>query len=181
MRSWLISLLLLLAVSLGMAQERLATESGIIGLNASTPLEDIEAENTRVRAALLPQTGELAVLLNIRDFSFPRKLMQEHFNENYMESATYPRATLTGTLGEALELEDGATETFTLSGALEIHGVTRNVEIPLLIGRQGDIYRLSCDFIVVSEDHDIEVPRLLFKKIAQEVQVAVALVLEPVR
>lgn len=180
MKRLLFVLLLLLAQPI-FAQGRLSATSGEVRLNASTPLEDINAVNTQISAALDASTGEIAVLLLIREFEFRKRLMQEHFNENYMESDKYPRATIKGTLGATLQLADGASETFNLSGALDIHGVTRDVEIPVLISRQGDNYTLSCDFIVESEAHEIEVPRMLFKKIAREVQVTVTLVLEPAR
>ena len=130
-------------------------------------------------AANKPRVTEANVAPKAMMIEFRKRLMQEHFNENYMESDKYPRATINGTLGAALQLADGASETFTLSGALDIHGVTRDVEIPVVMVRAGDTYKLSCDFIVESEAHDIEVPRMLFKKIAKEVQVTVALTLEP--
>ena len=73
-----------------------ATSGGNTQFSASTPLENIEAENKKSQVILNTANNEIAIRMNMREFSFPNKLMQEHFNENYMESSKYPKSTFKG-------------------------------------------------------------------------------------
>lgn len=156
-----------------MAQTTFRTETGEIQFDASTPLEDIYAINSKVNFALTVE-GEIAVLLLVKEFDFKRKLMQEHFNENYIESDKYPKAYLTGHLDD-FNPEDISEEprTFALSGDLTLHGVTRPVDTELTINREGSFLVLQTEFVIKTEDHKIKVPRILFKKVAKEVRVRV--------
>ncbi|NNC62829.1 MAG: YceI family protein, partial [Eudoraea sp.] len=122
----------------------------------------------------LTAEGEIAVLLLVKEFDFKRKLMQEHFNENYIESDKYPKAYLTGNL-VAFDPEDISEEprTYSLSGELTLHGVTRPIYTELTIGREGSFLVLQTEFAIKTEDHKIKVPRILFKKVAKEVRVRV--------
>ena len=112
----------------------------------------------------------------IKDFEFDRKLMQEHFNENYMESDKYPKAYFSGTIQNftGVELNSNSSEML-VEGKLTIHGVSRNISEKILIKRNGKSIAINSNFIVKSEDYQIEVPKILFQKIAREVQVAINL------
>lgn len=160
-------------------QEGYVTRSGQIRFNASTPLEDIEAENSRVNAILKPESGAFGVVLLISEFEFPRKLMQEHFNENYLESVKYPKATFSGNIlpGDLPEAQ-GSCECI-ISGTLAIHGVSRPLKAVASISQNSSGFTLRTTFTIRPEDHGIEIPKLLFTKIAEEVQVAVDLLLLP--
>ena len=165
-------LFLLVFAKPALAQDRLRTNEGVITFDASSPLEDIVAVNEKVNGILDPQTGEIAVVLLIKDFKFRKKLMQEHFNENYMESERYPKAIFSGKITRfSLDGIDAEGTTFPLSGELTMHGVTQPLEDTILFKKKGKDLLCSIDFVVRTEDHKIKVPRLLFKKIAQEVNV----------
>ncbi|MBT8282811.1 MAG: YceI family protein [Muriicola sp.] len=145
-----------------------------IQFDASTPLEDIYAINKKVNL-ILRDDGEIAVLLLVKEFDFKRKLMQEHFNENYVESDKYPKAYFTGKI-KSFSL-DGLTaepKSFVLSGELTLHGVTRPVETDVSISREEDTLNLRTVFITKTEDHEIKVPKILFMKVGKEVQVSVS-------
>lgn len=173
-------LLLLILTNPALGQERLRTSEGMITFDASSPLEDIVAVNNQVNGILDLQTGEIAVVLLIKDFKFRKKLMQEHFNENYMESERYPKAIFSGKISSfSLENIDNEGQAFPISGELTMHGVTQSLEDTIQLKQNGKDIMCSMNFIVRTEDHKIKVPRILFKKVAQEVNVRAELTLSP--
>src|SRR5690348_6136913 len=74
-----------------------STRNGFVGFYSKTPLEDIKAENKQVYAGVDLAQKKLGFNLLVKGFSFPKKLMQDHFNENYIESDQYPNAKFNGT------------------------------------------------------------------------------------
>ncbi|GGD58994.1 YceI family protein [Muriicola marianensis] len=163
----------LICCGLVSAQETYRTEEAKIIFDASTPLEDIYAVNEKVNM-VLSENGELASLLLVREFNFKKKLMQEHFNENYIESDKYPKAFFVGKMESFdRELITEEPQPFELSGDLTLHGVTRPITTTVHLNRDGDSIVVETAFVVRTEDHKIKVPRLLFKKIAEEIQVQV--------
>ena len=180
-----IRLLLILAVGLITSaqcygQSKYRTSSGNVHFNASTPLEDIDAENQDVNAILATADGRFAVVMLVKDFKFPRKLMQEHFNENYMETETYPKAYFSGVI-EDFNLDSVSSNAIkkTVKGELTIHGVKRSRSEEIVIRKKGNSIYLESSFTVRPEDHNIEVPKIVFAKIAQEVKVSINLQLSP--
>lgn len=106
--------------------------------------------------------------------------MQEHFNENYMESERYPKAIFSGKISSfALENINNEGQAFPLSGELTMHGVTRPLEDTIRLKKNGKYIICSIDYVVRTEDHKIKVPRVLFKKVAKEVNVRAELKLSP--
>ena len=168
--------LLTLFISIGIqftaAQDSFKTTSGRVEFNASTPLEDIKAINENVNA-IFKESGDFAVVLLIREFEFRRKLMQEHFNENYLESDTYPKSYFLGKI-EKFDYQTlkESPEEINIIGKLSLHGVTRNVIVPGSIGEKNGEIILKSKFIIRPEDYDVEIPTLMFKKIAREVEVS---------
>lgn len=160
------------------AQSKYRTSNGEIEFNASTLLEDIEARNNKVKAVLEPGSGNFAVMMLIKDFNFPRKLMQEHFNENYMESGQYPKAYFSGTIADfdPDELSNQGLDK-QIKGKLTIHGISLDRTETVELVRKGKTIHLRSSFMVRPESHNIEVPKIVFTKIAQEVQVDIELAL----
>ncbi len=177
MKSTLLALtLVILGGSVCLAQQKYRTTEGQVNINASTPLEDIDAWNREVNGIIDTETGNFAVVMLIKDFEFERKLMQEHFNENYMESDKYPKAYFSGTI-QNFNMDELSSKGLNLEvkGKLTIHGVSRNVSKHILIKRNGKSIAIASNFIIKSEDYQIEVPKILFQKIAREVQVNINL------
>ena len=172
------SLLLTTALT---AQEKFKTSSGNVEFYSSTPLEDILASNSNVNAILESGSGKFAVVMLVTEFEFEKKLMQEHFNENYMESDQYPKAYFSGTI-EALDLNGLSEDPIELNieGKINIHDVSRPLKTKVSVTRVDDQIGLVSSFLIRPEDHDIEIPKIVFKKIAQEVEVSVNLLLTPV-
>lgn len=165
----------LLSLILCQAQETYVTRTGTISFNASTPLEDIRARNNQVNAIYKVEGQRIGVVLLMRDFEFPNKLMQEHFNENYIHSTQFPKATFLGFI-KGLE---GDKEQATISGKLTIHGVTRDVSLPATVSNASSGLQLTLKFSLRPEDFDIKIPKIVFKKIAEEVSVNAELRLLP--
>ena len=176
MRIILHTLLLLLLCNFLTAQSAYRTQQGEIQFNASTPLEDIRAVNTQVNAILKPDNGNFATVVLIKDFQFRRGLMQEHFNENYMESESYPKGYFTGKV-ENFNMDDltGVPQEYRVTGKLTLHGETRDISPVIQLSKSPDGILLTSGFLVRPEEYGIKVPKIVFTKIAREVTVSVSL------
>jgi hypothetical protein len=175
-------LLLLLLLLLGLppeawAQGRYLTKTGHISFFSSSPIEDIEARNQQVAAALDLGTGQLAFSVPIKAFVFKRTLMQEHFNENYLESDKYPKATFSGRFVglDAATLSTPGSHPVQVEGDLTIHGVTRHIQLPATLELKGTQLVGAAVFDVATADYKIEIPLLVRNNIAKVVKVRVAL------
>jgi polyisoprenoid-binding protein YceI len=170
--------LLFLATSCVYAQ-KYTTKTGVVKFEASVPaFEEVAGESKTASAALDTSTGDLAVLTLMKGFRFKVALMEEHFNENYVESDKYPKATFKGKV-EGLDAAKltAAGANYTLSGDLTLHGKTKKVTDTAKISKSGDKIILSGEFEVAPGDFDIDVPATVSKKVAQKVKVAYTLTL----
>lgn len=156
-----------------------STSAGNTRFSASTPLENIEAENKKSQVILNTANGELAVRMNMRDFVFPNKLMQEHFNENYMESEKYPTATFSGKIEKAPDYTKDGDYDVSATGKFTVHGVTKERTIKGKLKIEGGKITILSDFEVALVDHKIEVPQVVFVKIAQVIKVKAQYILSP--
>ena len=158
------------------AQEKVVCKTGNITFEASaTSFEEIKAKNENVICAINTKTGDIASVVLIKLFKFKTALMQEHFNENYLESDKYPKSTLVGKI-ENFNINKITTEgeTFTLTGVLQMHGVSKNVSIPTKIRKttNGGI-NVASKFNIKLEDFKIEVPSIIGYKLAKTVSTEV--------
>lgn len=140
---------------------------------SSAPIEDIQAISEEGVSVFNAETGEVAFRINIRSFEFPVGLMQEHFNENFMESGTFPEATFKGEIKDYPGLPQDGQYKITLKGVLDIHGVDRKREVPARLTVNGDHIRIESVFNVACEDHSIEIPKILWNNVAEVVEVEV--------
>lgn len=168
-----------LALQSAWGQERYKTSEGEVSFDASSPLEDIKAVNKEVNAILDIGSGEMAAVLLIKDFEFRRKLMQEHFNENYMHSDKYPKAIFSGKLANFDPTELSAqNREYELSGNITIHGVKRPLSTQVKLRKSSDNIACDLNFVIETAAHDIKIPRVVFKKVAEEVNVNAAFLLK---
>lgn len=167
-----LALLLITLNTNGFAQ-KLITKTGSIKFQASTPSnEEVAAENKSVSAVLEPSTGDFAALVLIKGFRFKVALMEEHFNENYMESEKFSKATLKGKMEDFdLSKVTGTAKNFTLKGDLTLHGKTKPVTVTVKVSKAANGVTAVGSFDVKPEDFDIEIPNLVRKKIADKVKV----------
>ena len=152
------------------------TRSGTISFYSSAILEDIEAVNTQVTCVLDRETGEVAFRVPIRGFTFKNALMQEHFNENYLESEKYPHASFKGNIDgwDSINLSNEPREV-TLMGMMMIHGVNLEIKEEGEIKKIDGLIRGSAKFNIIVADYEIEIPKIVRDNIAKIVDVTVNL------
>lgn len=163
------------------AQTNYYTKSGNIDFEASVPFfEEVKASCNTATSIISIETGEIAVLVLVKGFRFKVALMEEHFNENYAESETYPKATLTGKIKnfsfENITIESNL---FELIGKLTFHGITVEINPEILISLEKNNLHLVSNFILKPEDFDIKIPKVVRKKVAETVEVTINFILIP--
>lgn len=163
------------------AQDKYLTKTGYIWFYSHTPMEDIKAHNKQVVSVLNLKTGEIAFTLLMKSFEFKKALMQEHFNENYVESDQFPKAKFKGTIQniESIDLATNKNVDVKVSGELTIHGVTQKIETTGTLSKTNDGIKGTAKFIVKPADYDIEIPKVVQNNIAKEIEVNVDMLYKP--
>ncbi|MFZ7114442.1 MAG: YceI family protein [Bacteroidota bacterium] len=161
------------------AQDMFTVSKGEVTFFSDAPIEDITAENKQPGSMINLITREIAVVVPVRNFTFEKELMKEHFNEKYMESDKYPMASFKGIISEETDLSKDGEYPVTAIGKLNIHGVERDITLNGRVKRNGNSITLNSDFKVALKDHKITVPKLLFENIAEIIDVHVALEYKP--
>lgn len=177
----LFTLTLLFASMVVQGQDRYLTRTGHIKFFSHAPLEDIEAHNNKVLSIVDLAKGQVAVDMLIKAFEFEKKLMQEHFNENYMESDKHPKSTFKGTfeVPEGLKsMADGSYEV-DVTGDISVHGVTKPLTTKATLTVEGGKLSGGLVFKVKVKDHDIKIPKVVVRNIAEEVEVTATFDFEP--
>jgi hypothetical protein len=172
MKNYLILTVFILTFNLASAQNKLYSSNKTeFSFFSKAPLEDIEAKNTRANSIINLSNRELVVRIPVSQFQFKNKLMQQHFNENYMESEKYPYATFKGKIIEELDLSKPGVYSVNASGTLNIHGVDqeRKLSGKITVGEKSLLLETLFDVMLI--DHKIEIPKLVFKKIAEKIEV----------
>jgi polyisoprenoid-binding protein YceI len=151
------------------------THTGHIWFFAGTAMEDVNANNYQVAANLNSNTGEMAYSVLVKGFEFKRALMQEHFNENYMESDKYPKSTFKGKISDIsnVNFEKNGTYNVNVSGELNMHGVTKTVSAPGTITVSADSVHAKSNFKIALKDYNITIPSVVKDKISETVQIHV--------
>jgi len=179
---FLCAVLLLAQLAPAWAQGKYMTKAGRVSFFSESIIENIEAQNQQVAAVLDLTAAQLAFSVPIRGFVFKRTLMQEHFNENYLESDKFPKATFSGKFVglDAAALASPGSHTVQVEGDLTIHGVTRRVQVPAVLELKNNQLQAAASFPVAPADYNIEIPALVRNNIAKIVSVRVALTCTPV-
>ncbi|MBL7712542.1 MAG: YceI family protein [Chitinophagaceae bacterium] len=164
-------------LALQASAQKFMTRSGKISFFSTTPIENIEAFNNEVAAAVNTASGDVVFQVPVKSFKFEKQLMQEHFNESYMESDKFPKAEFKGKMNPAAFTKDGTYKT-TVNGKLTIHGVTKDVQIPGTIIVKGSELTLNTKFNVATADYNIQIPAVAKGKIANQIEVTVNSVLK---
>ena len=156
------------------ARDLYITRSGAISFYSHTPIEDIVAVNKQASCVLDLETGSLAFQVPIRGFVFSNALMQEHFNENYMESHQFPSATFKGNIEHWLEMDLGPDpQDVSVMGTLTLHGVSRKITESVTIARIGERLNGLARFEVAPADYGIQIPKIVRNNIARIIEVTV--------
>lgn len=175
---WLVTLLSIFALSKVDAQI-LITNTAKVQFFSETPVENISAVNANVSSLINTATDSIFFKIKNTGFAFKNALMQDHFNENYMESSKYPFSTFKGKISQQIDYTKDGSYKISASGKMYIHGVERPVTANGLITVKAGQVSVSSDFTVKTADYKIDVPKLVFQKIAQEIKVSLSAVYKP--
>lgn len=188
MKNFLLTILSAITLLNTNAQIFKAKDGGtLITFYSKSPLEDIDATNKGAVVVLNSSNNDIQVRLTMQNFKFKNALMEEHFNENYMETekkapdGTYPNryAIFKGKINENVDYtKDGETKV-TVTGKMEMHGVTKEETYEGIVKKVGNEITISCKFKIKVADYNVKVPSLYVKNIAEIVDIDVKSVLEP--
>lgn len=169
----IIAFFIMLIVSQLTIAQTYTSRKATLTFYSKAPLEDIKAESKEGLSALNTTTGEIYFKVKIRSFQFRKGLMQEHFNENYLESDKYPDAEFKGNIKETIDFKKAGIYPVTVNGKLNIHNISKDyVAKGTFRVENGKIIGQSV-FNVKVADHNIKIPRLVFRNIAELVEVTV--------
>jgi hypothetical protein len=163
------------------AQNRYFTRAGHIWFFSEAPMEDIEAHNRQVATFISSETGELVFSVPMKAFEFRKSLMQEHFNENYIESDKYPRGTFKGNIIniKTIDFQKDGIYPAKVEGTLTIHGVARQITANGTLEVKGSRIAAKSTFTITPEEYNIEIPLLVRQHVAKIIQINVDLEYEP--
>jgi len=165
-----------LLISLPGFSQKYLTKNGSIRFYSETPMETIQADNKQVNSALDVQTGDFVFKVLVKSFLFEKALMQEHFNENYLESDKFPNATFQGKIINLSSIDFSKEGTYEalVEGDLTIHGVTNKIsEKGTFTVKAGDKVHGNSKFMVKPADYQIKIPNTVMKNIAETIEVTV--------
>tara|TARA_B100001142_G_scaffold322457_1_gene370784 strand:- start:276 stop:797 length:522 start_codon:yes stop_codon:yes gene_type:complete len=166
---------ILLLSSIHIHAQKFMANNGEISFFSEALIENISAVNKKVSAVFDISNNDLVFQLWIKDFTFVKALMQEHFNENYLESDIYPNSTF---IGKVIQYKD---EKAIVQGDLMIHGVTNNIRVEGIMIQDKESIVISSEFIIKLKDYNIPIPRLVMYKIAEEIEIKVNIELKAVK
>jgi hypothetical protein len=171
--------IILLTTTLANAQKYM-TKGGTIKFSSETPMEKIEAVNRQANSALDFKTGDFVFKVLIRGFEFEKALMQEHFNENYMESEKFPNSTFSGKITNIKDVNLGKDGVYkvVIEGDLAMHGVTNKVKVNGTLEVKAGTVTGKSTFNVLPADYNITIPKAVIKNIAESIQIDVQVSLD---
>lgn len=164
-----IMLIALLLSSTFVSAQQYLTREARLDFDAGSPLEDIEAFTESGSAVYDANTGKIGVQVLMTSFQFKRALMQEHFNENYVESEKFPKASFKGTYNEGK-----------VTGALTIHGVTKEISVPATLIEENENFVLTTAFDIILAEYNVEIPSAVADKISKTASIQVQATLKSV-
>ena len=169
---------LFLVVAFNASAQKYVVENGVITFFSDAVIEDIKAENIKMSSIFNIETSDIAFSIPIREFQFEKKLMQQHFNEKYMDSEKFPKGTFTGKI-EGFDKSASSIQPVTATGKLTIHGVTQPVTMQGTIEMKNSKVAMKSRFIVKLADYKIDIPQLMWQNIAEQVEVTVEITYKP--
>ena len=155
------------------AQNIFVSNNTNIRFFSETPLENIEAVNKDSKSLVNTKTNDIAVIIGIRNFKFEKPLMEEHFNENYLESDKYKTSTFKGKIVSPEKFEEDGEYELIVKGNMEIKGISKERELKGTLIKKGDSFTVKGSFQVELKDHKIKIPKVVVANIAEVIDVFV--------
>jgi hypothetical protein len=161
--------------------QKYMTKNGYIGFFSHTSMEDIKGDNNQVASILDISTGEMVFQVLVKSFHFDRALMEEHFNENYMESDKFPKSSFKGKITNlsSVNFSKNGTYDVTVEGDLTIHDVTNKISTKGTIEVVTGGINASSKFNIIPEDYKINIPGVVREKINKNLEVTVTMKYTP--
>jgi len=177
----LILSVIILSLVVPVNAQKFMTKNGFISFFGHTPMEDIKADNNQVASVLDISTGDLVFQVLIKSFHFDRALMEEHFNENYMESDKFPKATFKGKIAnlQSVNIAKNGTYDVTVEGDLTIRDATNKINAKGTIEVVAGGINANSKFLISPEDYKINIPGVVREKIAKNLEVTVTIKYSP--
>lgn len=174
MKQIIFSAVILLALGNTVNAQKYYTKNGSVSFFSKTSIENIKADNNQVMAVLNTQNGDLQFSLLIKSFHFEKALMEEHFNENYMESEKFPKATFKGSITDLSRVTFNTDGIYVVpvTGEMLIHGVSKKITTTGTITVKAGKISASSKFLVKLSDHNISIPSVVKDNIAESVEVS---------
>lgn len=157
------------------------TRTGVIQFFSKTPMEDIKAENNQVYAAIDLSRKTMAFSMLMKSFLFRKELMQEHFNENYVESDRYPKAIFKGTFTGNVNPQKPQVYPIHVQGVITLHGVEQSIDTPATLEITAEGVAGTARFNLLPQDFAITIPGIVRDKIAKQIDVQVTIDCKPVK
>ena len=158
-------------------------KTGHVSFLSEAPIETIEAKNDNAYIVFDAGTGQIEFSVLIKGFTFEKALMQEHFNENYMESDEYPKSIFKGSLTDwsGNHIVSDIENKVNVSGQLTIHGITKPFQGPATLMMKSGVLSAFATFDITIADYNIEVPKIVRDNISKTVKVTVKADLQPMK
>jgi polyisoprenoid-binding protein YceI len=181
MKASIILAIILLGLQISSGQGQYMTNEGVVTFYSHTIIEDITATNEKVAAAIDLEKGAVAIIVMMDEFQFKKNLMQVHFNENYVESEKYPRATFSGRIPNFKDVDQQVPGKYEVEveGEMTIHGITRDISTKGSIEVEQNGITANTKFMLNPEDYGITIPRVVRKNIAEKMEITATLVCHP--
>ena len=174
-------LFFLLSIVFEVNAQKYMTKNGYIGFFSHTPVEDIKADNNQVAGVLDISNGDMVFQVLIKSFHFEKALMEEHFNENYMESEKFPKASFKGKITNlsSVNFSKNGTYEVTVEGDLTIREVTKKISTKGNIEVVTGGINANSKFNISPEDYKITIPGVVRENIAKNLEVTVSMKYAP--
>lgn len=162
---------MLMVSSLSISAQKYVTKTGMIKFSSDAPLEKIEATNNNVMAAIDLSKQIIVAKVLVKSFRFEKALMEEHFNENYMESDDFPNSTFRGKFIDYIDIKSKDVQKLRIEGEITIHGITKALATSVNVKVEDDVVVSKGKFEVKLNDFSIEIPSAVTGKISENLEV----------
>ncbi len=171
------------AFTLPQSGGRYMTKNGKVSFFSHTPVEDIKGDNNKVSSVLDSKSGKIVIELLVKSFAFKKALMEEHFNENYMESTKFPKSKFDGKIDNisAINFSKDGTYTSGVSGNLTIKDKSNAIKTTGTFTVKGGKLNGKAVFKINPTDYNIVIPAVVKDKIAKDIEITADLDYEPMK
>ena len=156
-------------------------KTGEISFYSEAKLENIDAKNSNTKPVMDTKSGKISIKVSMRAFKFKSGFMEEHFNENYVESDKYPHAIFEGKIkdNDKIDYAKDGEYSVVCEGKMTLHGQTKDISAPGKIIIKNNLITIDSKFKLALADYKIEIPAQRLANISETVDVTVKAEMEP--